>query len=93
MDLIYLIELEIRDTRDTTRSASYVGIHLEVDSDGRLRTTLYDKTDNLFNLPIMNFPFMCCNIPAAPPYGIYPSQCMQCYRACGTYQEFLEKGS
>ena len=69
---IYPIELEIKDTTDTDRLASYLDLHLEVDSEGRLRTKLYDKRDN-FNLPIVNFPFICSNIPAAPAYGVYIS--------------------
>ena len=30
----------------------------------------YDKRDD-FNSPIMNFPFICSNIPAAPACGVY----------------------
>jgi hypothetical protein len=26
-----------------------------------------------FNFPIVNFPFVCSNIPAAPAYGVYIS--------------------
>jgi hypothetical protein len=40
---IYPIELEIKDITDTDRSASYFDLHLEIDSEGRLRTKLYDK--------------------------------------------------
>ena len=63
----YPIELEIKDTTDTdtARCASYLDIHLEIDSEERLRTKLYDKRDD-FNFPIVNFPFICSNIPAAP---------------------------
>jgi hypothetical protein len=43
VDRIYPIELEIRDTTDTDRSVSYLDLHLEIDSEGRLRTKLYDK--------------------------------------------------
>jgi hypothetical protein len=43
VDRIYLIELEIKDTTDTDRSASYLDLHLEIDSGGQLRTKLYDK--------------------------------------------------
>jgi hypothetical protein len=39
VDCIYLIKLEIKDTTDTDRSASYLDLHLEIDSGGRLRTT------------------------------------------------------
>ena len=38
-----IFELEINDTTDTDRSASYLDIHLEIDSAGRLRTKHYDK--------------------------------------------------
>ena len=60
VDRIYPIELEIKDTTDTDRSASYLDIHLKIDSEGRLRTKLYDKID-YFNFPIVNFPFICSN--------------------------------
>jgi hypothetical protein len=66
-DRIYPIELEIKDTTDTDTSASYLDLHLEIDSEGRLRTKLYDKRD-YFNFSIVNFPFICSNIPAAPAY-------------------------
>jgi hypothetical protein len=66
---IYPIELEIKDTTDTYGSASYLDIHLEIVSEGLLRTKLYDKRDD-FNFPIVNFPFIYSNIPAAPAYGV-----------------------
>ena len=56
VDRIYPIELEIKDTTDTDRYASYLDVHLEIDSEGWLRTKLYDKRDD-FNFPIVNFPF------------------------------------
>ena len=40
VDRIYPIELEIKDTTYTDRSASYLDLHLEIDSEGRLRTKL-----------------------------------------------------
>ena len=45
VDSIYPIELEIKDTTDTDKSASYLDRHLEIDSEGRLRTKLYDKRE------------------------------------------------
>jgi hypothetical protein len=42
----------------------------------------YDKR-NYFNFPIVNFPFIGSNIPAAPAYGVYISQLIRYYcRAC-----------
>jgi hypothetical protein len=45
IDRIYPIELEITDTTDTVISASYLDLHLEIDSECRLRTKLYDKRE------------------------------------------------
>ena len=69
VDHIYPIELEIKDTTDTTRSVSYLDLHLVTGSEGWSRTKLYDKR-NYFNFPIVNFPFICSNISAAPAYGV-----------------------
>jgi hypothetical protein len=82
VDRIYPNELEIKDTTD---------LHLEIDTEGRLRTKLYDKRDD-FNFPIVNFPFICSNIPAAPAYEVYISQLIRYSRTCGCYQEFLDSG-
>jgi hypothetical protein len=60
------IEFEIKDTTDTDRSASYIGLHLEIDSEERLRTNAYVYD---FNFPIVNFPFICSNILVAHVYG------------------------
>ena len=90
VDRIYPIDLEIKDTTDTDRSASYLDLHLEMDSEGQLRTKLYDKRYD-FNFLIVNFPFICSNIPAAPAYGVYISQLIRYSRACGSYQDFLDR--
>jgi hypothetical protein len=93
VDRIYPVELEIKDTTDTDRSASYLELHLVIDSEGRLRTKLYDKRDD-FNFHIVNCPFICTcsNIPAAPAYGVYISQMIRYCRTCGSYQDFLDRG-
>ena len=43
VDRVHPIELEIKDTTDTDRSASYLDLHLEIESEGRFRTKIYDK--------------------------------------------------
>ena len=91
VDRIYSIEIEIKDTSDTNRSASYLDLHLEIDSEGRLRTKPYNKKDD-FNFPIVNFPFICSNIPAALAYGVYISQLIRYSRACSSYQDVLDRG-
>jgi hypothetical protein len=88
VDRIYPIEPEIKDTTDTERSASYLHLHLEIDSEGRLRTKHYDKRDD-FNFPIVNFPFIHSTIPAAHAIGEYISQMIGYARACGSYHDFI----
>ena len=92
LHLIYPQELEIKDTTDSGRSASYLDLHLEIDNQGRLCTKLYDKRDD-FNFPIVNFPFLCGNIPSAPAYGVFVSQLIRYSRACGKYNDFLDRAS
>jgi hypothetical protein len=40
----------------------------------------------------VNFPFICSNIPAASAYEVFISQLIRYSRACGTYQDFLDRG-
>jgi hypothetical protein len=89
-DRIYPIELEINDTTDTDRSASYLELHIEIDSEGQLKTKLYDKRDYL-NVPIVNFPFIGSNNSAAPAYGVYISQLIRYSRAFVSYQDSLDR--
>jgi hypothetical protein len=62
--------LEVKDTTDTQKYASYLDRHLEIDNGGRLKTKLYGKRDD-FTVPIINFPFISSNIPASSAYVVY----------------------
>ena len=66
---MYPAELEIKDTTDSKTSASYLDLLLSIESDGHLRTSLYDKRDD-FNFHITNFPFLVSIIPSLPAYGV-----------------------
>jgi hypothetical protein len=49
-------------------------MHLNlIDSSDKLTTTLYDKRDD-FDFAIVNFPFLCSNIPLSPANDVYISQ-------------------
>jgi hypothetical protein len=52
VDSIYPIELQIKDTTDTDMSASYLDLHLEIDSEGWLRTKLDDKREDFSDTDI-----------------------------------------
>jgi hypothetical protein len=65
VQLIYRDELEIKDTTESDKSASYLDILLYIDFNGRLTTSLYDKRDD-FDFAMVNFPFLCSNTREDP---------------------------
>ena len=73
------------------RSVSYLDIHLEIDSEGRSRTKLYYKRND-YHFLIVNFLFICNNIPVARAYGAYISHLLRYSGACGSYHDFLDRG-
>ena len=87
---IYPPELEIKETTETSCSASFLDLHLEYDTSGHLSTKIYDKRDD-FNFKIINFPYMCSNIPSSPAYGVYISQLIRYARASSKYSDFIER--
>ena len=89
--LLLLYVLFFLSMRSSFSMLSSPSLHLEIDREGRVRTKLYDKGDD-FNFPIVNIPFICSNIPAAPAYGVFISQLIRYSRACGSYQDFLDRG-
>jgi hypothetical protein len=51
---MYPNELEVKDTTECSTSASYLDILLEMDTNGKLMTQLYDRLGD-FNFSIVNF--------------------------------------
>ena len=47
----------------------------------------YIKRDD-FDFAIVNFPFLCTNIPLSSAYGVYMSQLIRYARACFVYDDF-----
>ena len=90
LNTLYPIELEIKDTTYSVKSASYLDLHL-IDNEGRLKTKLYDKSDD-FSFTIVTFPFLRSDILAAPAYRVYISQLIRYSRACFSYHDFLDRG-
>ena len=62
INIIYHVELEIKDTTDADHHASYLDLLLKYDNFHRLQVKLYDKRDD-FNFDIVNFPLLSSNIP------------------------------
>jgi hypothetical protein len=93
VDSIYPNQHEIKDITESSTSASYLDVLLNIDAGGKLGNQLYDKRD-YFNFAIVNFQYICTcsNIPLSPVYGIYISQLIQYATACSTYNQFLSRG-
>ena len=85
---MYPAELEIKDTTESTTSASYLDLLLSMGRDSQLHTSIYDKRDD-FNFHITNFPFLSSNIPSSPAYGVFISQLIRYARACSSYECFI----
>ena len=85
---MYPAELEIKDTTESTTSASYLDLLLSIGRDGQLHTSIYDKRDD-FNFHITNFPFLSSNIPSSPAYGVFISQLIRYARASSSYECFI----
>ena len=77
---MYPAELEIKDTTESTTSASYLDLQLSIGRDGQLHTSIYDIT---------SFPFLSSNTPSSPAYGVFISQLIRYARACSSYQCFI----
>ena len=60
-------------------------------TDGTLSTKLYDKSDD-FDFRIVNFPFMCSNIPESPAYGVYISKLIRYAKAWSSYSDCIDSG-
>ena len=85
---MYPAELEIKDTTESTTSASYLDLLLSIGRDGQLHTSIYDKRDD-FNFHITNFPFLSSNFPFSQAYGVFISQLIRYARACSSYECFI----
>ena len=77
---MYPAELEIKETTESTTSASYLDLLLSIKRDCQLHTSIYDKRDD-FNFHITNFPFLSSIIPSSPAYGVFISQLIRYARA------------
>ena len=70
---------------------SYLDISLEKDVNRNQIRKLSDKRD-AFSFSIVNFPYLCSNVPSSPAYGVYVSQLIRYARACSSYEQFIKRG-
>ena len=83
---IYPDELKLKKTTESSTTLSYLDIKIGI-VNGKYSTEVYDKRDD-FNFNIVNFLFLCSNIPSGPAYGVYISQLVCIGRICSDYSSF-----
>jgi hypothetical protein len=86
--MIYPDELEIKDTTESDKSASCLDILLNIDSIGRLTTSLYDIRDDSSTFLF----YVVTLIPLSPAYGVYIFQLIRYARAYFAYEDFSKRG-
>ena len=86
---IYPPELTLTKTTESNSRISYLEIFISI-YNNKYVTEVYDKREN-FNFKIVNYSYMCSNIPAKPTYGLYVSQLIRISRICDNYVRFLNR--
>jgi hypothetical protein len=77
---IYPNELEITDITECPTSILYLDVLLKLDTNGKFTTQLYDKQDD-FNFSLIDFPYLCINVPLSPADSVCISQLIRYARA------------
>ena len=89
MSNIYPPELTLKRATESDTKLPYLDVSISI-CHGKFVTEVYDKRDN-FNFNIVNYPFMCSNIPARPTYGVYVSQLIRINRICENFDAFVKR--
>ena len=83
---IYPNELILNKENEFNNRATFLDIDIMI-TDKIFSTRLYDKRND-FNFQIVNFPFLCGNIPKRQSYGVFTSQLIRFSRVCSKYEDF-----
>ena len=67
----------------------FLGLSLKIEN-GFLSSSVYDKRD-VFSFPVVNFPFLCGNIPNRSSYGVFIGELVRYARACTFIDDFKSK--
>ena len=68
---IYQPMLQLNKAEASDTDAPFLDLHLSI-SNGFVSSKIYDKLDD-FDFDIVNFPFLDCDVPRRPSYGVYIS--------------------
>ena len=79
-------ELQLNKANASDTEAAFLDLNLSIHND-IVSTKIYDKRDD-FNSYIVNFPFLDCDVPQRPSYGVYISQLIRFARASSHVTHF-----
>ena len=83
---IYPTELQLYKANTSDTEAPFLDLHLSI-SNGVVSSKIYYKRDD-FNFDIVNFPFLDCDVPRRPAYGVYISQLIRFTRVYSDVDDF-----
>ena len=83
---IYPPELQLNNANTSDTEASVLDLHLSI-SNGFVSSKINDKRDD-FDFDIVNFPFLDCDVPHRPSYGVYISQLIRFARVFSHVEDF-----
>ena len=86
VDQIYPSELQLNKANTSDTEAPFLDLHLFI-SNGFVSSKINDKRDD-FDFDIVNFPFLDCDVPCRPSYGVYISQLIRFARVCSHVDDF-----
>ena len=85
---IFPAELQLNKA-NTSDKASFLDLNIKVIGSD-IHTSVYDKRDD-FGFPIVNFPWLSCDVPRLPSYGIYISKLVRFTRCRTSVLDFHSK--
>ena len=85
---IYPKELALTSD-DAILNTHYLDLDLQI-INNKLNSKLFDKRD-AFGFKIVNFPYLCGNIPTKQSYGVFVSQIIRYARCCQKLSDFVER--
>ena len=86
---IYPAELQLNKANTSDKETSFLDLNIKVIGSD-IHTSVNDKRDD-FGFPIVNFPWLCGDVPRLPSYGIYISQLVRFARCCTSVFDFHSK--
>ena len=82
---MYSPGLQLNKSNASDTESSFLDLHLSV-SNGFLSTKIYDERDDF---DIVNFPFLDCDVPRRPSYGVCSSQLIKFARVFSHVTDFM----